>query len=92
MPLKSRAAHRALAKKPELKPLGAGPVKRTPLSIGDPAASTTATYAVAAIKAEAVRRSKPYFLVAWEGWSRDEHGLETVQYDTWEPVEHLPGL
>eukprot|EP00959_Pyramimonas_sp_CCMP1952_P256711 5363134-Pyramimonas_sp.AAC.1 len=76
----------------ELKPLGVGPVKRTPSSVGDPAASTTANYAVAAIKTEATRRTKPYFLVAWEGWTRDEHGLDTVQHDTWEPIEHLAGL
>ena len=92
MTLKSRAAHRALQKKPELKPLGVGPIKRTPLSVGDPAASTTGVYVVAAIKAEAVRRGKPYFLVAWEGWTRDEDGTDTVKYDTWEPVDHLPGV
>eukprot|EP00959_Pyramimonas_sp_CCMP1952_P389992 8173009-Pyramimonas_sp.AAC.1 len=42
MPPRSRAAHRATNKHVELKPLGVGPIKRTPLSVGDPAASTTA--------------------------------------------------
>ena len=62
---------------------GQGPVKRTQKNPYDLTGSDDTVFSVREIKAEAVRKGKPVWLIGWEGFTDNE--------DTWEPIENLAG-
>ncbi|KAK3234342.1 hypothetical protein CYMTET_55406 [Cymbomonas tetramitiformis] len=62
---------------------GQGPVKRTQKNPYDLTGSDATVFSVREIKAEAVRKGKPVWLIGWEGFTDNE--------DTWKPIENLAG-